>query len=194
MRQCLHFRALEKKTRVAWWRLGQIVMYMGNFTTKRSRSENQTEFAAFSLELPLVVQSDNGGAGGEKMHLVDSDDRACAFIAGAAPNRWGENDWGWKASETPATSEDEELEIAAEAREIWHQRRKHPLYPSAALSVLAEVVFASCSSIGRGDLGGGGGGEKKKGEKKKRARLDKSETFIIIWIEGGFGCRLLFTR
>lgn len=73
-------------------------------------------------------------------HLKDSDERACAYIAGAAPNRWGNFTAAQQRGRRAAPGAvvpplqlgyGASLEEQAHAAEV---RRQHPLYASIALS------------------------------------------------------------
>jgi Peptidase M16 inactive domain len=87
----------------------------------------------------------------------DSDERACAYIAGAAPSRWAP--FGAPAAPLvpparvvppplpPPTASREEI---AAAQRI---RRAHPLYASVTLSLLTEVVNSRLFTTVRDALG-----------------------------------------
>ncbi|EFN58791.1 hypothetical protein CHLNCDRAFT_56893 [Chlorella variabilis] len=72
-------------------------------------------------------------------HLKDSDERACAYIAGAAPNRWGNFTASQQQGRRVAAGEvvpPPLLEPGAPAAEVQRAaeiRRAHPLYASIAL-------------------------------------------------------------
>lgn len=70
-------------------------------------------------------------------HLKDSDERACAYIAGAAPNRWGnftsEQQQGRRAGEVVPPVQLEHNAPAEEQKRAAEIRRAHPLYASIAL-------------------------------------------------------------
>ncbi|KAL4457809.1 hypothetical protein ABPG75_012674 [Micractinium tetrahymenae] len=92
-------------------------------------------------------------------HLKDSDERACAYIAGAAPNRWGNftaaQQQGRRAAAGAVTppvqlapgAAPEEVARAAEIR------RSHPLYASIALGLLTEIINSRLFTTVRDTLG-----------------------------------------
>ena len=75
--------------------------------------------------------------------VQDSDERACAYIAGPAPSRWGSFSPDVAVAppgavpppaQVGAFGSREELEAARAAR------RSHPLFASVCLSLLTEVI------------------------------------------------------
>jgi hypothetical protein len=98
-------------------------------------------------------------------HLKDSDERACAYIAGPAPNRWGnfaaasEGADGQNGSTAASRKEviaplilgpDASPMQVAEAARI---RRAHPLYASMTLNLLTELVNSRLFTTVRDTLG-----------------------------------------
>eukprot|EP00798_Chlamydomonas_sp_ICE-L_P027064 gene27064-2297_t len=91
-------------------------------------------------------------------HLQDSDERACAYMAGPAPARWGrfgENS-PLKAIEgnirppiqfVPASASPEDRAVAIETR------RSHPLYSSITLMLLMEIINSRLFTTVRDSLG-----------------------------------------
>lgn len=93
-------------------------------------------------------------------HLVDSDERACAYIAGPAPCRWGPlGDFGPLGPHedgdnvqpppifVPMTAPAEKKKQALDLR------RRHPLYPGAMLMLLTEIINSRLFTTVRDTLG-----------------------------------------
>lgn len=92
-------------------------------------------------------------------HLKDSDERACAYIAGSAPCRWGPFserkvpepvDWSLirrPPAPLPLGASHEQLEAARAVR------RQHPLYTSATLGLLTEMINSRLFTTVRDTLG-----------------------------------------
>lgn len=93
-------------------------------------------------------------------HLKDSDERACAYIAGIAPCRWGEfgkqqstlvsNHKGAIQSPPPPLGPGASEVEVQRAREL---RRQHPLYASATLGLLSEMINSRLFTTVRDTLG-----------------------------------------
>ena len=90
-------------------------------------------------------------------HLQDSDERACAFVAGPAPPRWGDlhadaiqQNKGAIPPPPPALPPNAPPEALAAAAAA---RRKHPLYPSVALGLLTEIINGRLFTTVRDTLG-----------------------------------------
>ena len=90
-------------------------------------------------------------------HLRDSDERACAYIAGPAPCRWGP--FGERGplpplagavAPPPALPPRAAPADVAAARE---RRRAHPLYASVTLELLKEVINSRLFTTVRDSLG-----------------------------------------
>lgn len=93
-------------------------------------------------------------------HLKDSDERACAYIAGVAPCRWGEFgnqgvaltpiESGMIQSPPPPLAPGASEADVQRAREL---RRQHPLYASATLGLLSEMINSRLFTTVRDTLG-----------------------------------------
>ncbi|CAM6089817.1 unnamed protein product [Calypogeia fissa] len=102
----------------------------------------------------------------QKVFLKDTDERACAYIAGAAPNRWGFTADGRDLNTLiepvpPALSDEQARALAPPGVEVikdsdgvlsW-KRKRHPLYGSVALTLLAEIINARLFTTVRDALG-----------------------------------------
>lgn len=122
-------------------------------TEKKSRRESD-----LPLDRPVaVVENAPASLRRQVWHLPDSDERAIAYIAGAAPCRWG------AFGEAPPTGPPQRpilpppvlppsatADAVAAARAA---RRAHPLYADVSLSLLAEVVNSRLFTTVRDALG-----------------------------------------
>jgi len=73
----------------------------------------------------------------------DSDERACAYIAGAAPPRWGRFGAAWPMQAPAVVAAPGQLAVAATAAEqaaAREVRRAHPLYADVTLRLLTEIL------------------------------------------------------
>ena len=92
----------------------------------------------------------------QRWHLPDSDERAIAYVAGAAPCRWGAFGEGPPTAPVGAVSPPPVPGPSASADELAAARaarRAHPLYADVALSLLAEVVNSRLFTTVRDALG-----------------------------------------
>lgn len=102
--------------------------------------------AAAAVDTPLAICSPPREQRHMCWHLRDSDERACAFIAGPAPNRWGNFTAAQQAGRRAAgaavvppllpgpSATPTELAAATAAR------RAHPLYASVTLGLMTEII------------------------------------------------------
>lgn len=86
-------------------------------------------------------------------HLKDSDERACAYIAGKAPARWFS--FGTATPNSPVTAplvlpRNTNPQQVEQARDI---RRQHPLYPMVTLNLLTEIINGRLFTTVRDSLG-----------------------------------------
>ena len=93
----------------------------------------------------------------QRLHLEDSDERACAYCAGPAPNRWG-----WAAASPAAAAAASSASGSAAmdgpdggAAVVMEnsQRRSHPLFHAATQALLQEVVNSRLFTTVRDALG-----------------------------------------
>ncbi|CAI7791721.1 unnamed protein product [Closterium sp. NIES-54] len=102
----------------------------------------------------------------QKVLLRDTDERARAYIAGPAPNRWGFAPDGRDINTIlepipPGYTDAQAVAVAplgtavvegADGRKYWH-RRRHPLYTSVGVLLLQEIVNARLFTTVRDALG-----------------------------------------
>ena len=86
-------------------------------------------------------------------HLKDSDERACAYIAGQAPARWFS--FGKGTPDAPVTAplalpRGTPAQLVQRAHDI---RRQHPLYAMVTLNLLTEIVNGRLFTTVRDSLG-----------------------------------------
>ena len=87
-------------------------------------------------------------------HLKDSDERACALIAGQAPARWfsfGNARPGTTAFQAPMILPRNATQ--QQVMEATRIRRSHPLYPMVTLNLLTEIINGRLFTTVRDSLG-----------------------------------------
>ena len=93
-------------------------------------------------------------------HLKDSDERACAYIAGPAPNRWGS--FTSPAADVAKARRGKDVippmllgpeATPAQVAEAAEIRRAHPLYASVTLGLLTEIINSRLFTTVRDTLG-----------------------------------------
>ena len=89
----------------------------------------KTEIPAWSGRVPLPESPGKH----LELELTDSDPRAVAYVAGAAPNAWG-----YLADGT--TVAEKVLSIEKRASDFDKRRRSHPLFANAALCLVSEIA------------------------------------------------------
>ncbi|KAI5069253.1 hypothetical protein GOP47_0015554 [Adiantum capillus-veneris] len=137
-----------------------ILDYLG--TVAASTADAEAELA----ECPITIGSPaNPESRHETVFLKDTDERACAYIAGAAPNRWGltaDNlDLNISVERTNFATREQALVLASGGIEvitgsdgaICIKRSHHPLYSCVALTLLAEIINARLFTLVRDTLG-----------------------------------------
>ena len=97
-------------------------------------SENDDNPAAMASPPSFVVPQLAYPGKHLDLTLEDPDPRAVAYVSGAAPNMWGYNQDGRNVAELV-------MELAGnKATKFDSQRRRHPLFPQCALSMISEIV------------------------------------------------------
>ncbi|PON35906.1 Coenzyme PQQ biosynthesis protein [Parasponia andersonii] len=133
-----------------------ILDYLG---TVRARRGSIKEHAY----APVVFHSSPSDLQSQQVLLKDTDERACAYIAGPAPNRWGITVDGkdlFESINSISTSDvaqpnAEELFVEAENMEKDLQRklRGHPLFFGITMGLLAEIINSRLFTTVRDSLG-----------------------------------------
>ncbi|KAH7684401.1 C-terminal processing peptidase protein [Dioscorea alata] len=94
----------------------------------------------------------------QQVYLKDTDERACAYIAGPAPNRWGFSAEGEDLFELINTtqSDTENLALTGDKNVDTHSERNiraHPLFFGITLGLLAEIINSRLFTTVRDSLG-----------------------------------------
>lgn len=99
----------------------------------------------------------------QQVHLKDTDERACAYIAGPAPNRWGFTVEGRdlfdsiKSSTSNAEQSTSEMLTPFESKDakndLQRNIRSHPLFFGITLVLLAEIINSRLFTTVRDSLG-----------------------------------------
>jgi len=137
--------------------------YLGTVTPPSS----DEQLRVIGEEKPVVINANSTPElRTQQVFLRDTDERACAYIAGAAPNRWGFTSDGRDLNTLiepvpPSLSEEQARALAPPGVEVikdnseilcW-KRHRHPLYASVALTLLAEIINARLFTTVRDALG-----------------------------------------
>ncbi|CAK9871880.1 unnamed protein product [Sphagnum jensenii] len=139
--------------------------YLGTVTAKKT--DDHVLKLTQAAEKPVLINDfSTPEQRHQKVFLRDTDERACAYIAGAAPNRWGFTSDGHDLNTLiepvpPSLSEEQARSLAVPGVEVikdnsntlcW-KRMRHPLYASVALTLLAEIINARLFTTVRDALG-----------------------------------------
>ncbi|XP_024013129.1 stromal processing peptidase, chloroplastic isoform X2 [Eutrema salsugineum] len=110
---------------------------------------------------PIVFRQPTAGLQFQQVFLKDTDERACAYIAGPAPNRWGFTVDGDDLFESVSKlsvahdgllkSEDQLLD--GRDMELQRKLRAHPLFFGIAMGLLAEIINSRLFTTVRDSLG-----------------------------------------
>ncbi|KAK8560338.1 hypothetical protein V6N13_082784, partial [Hibiscus sabdariffa] len=128
-----------------------ILDYLGTVRASRN-SESEHEFS------PILFRTSPSDLQSQQVFLKDSDERACAYIAGPAPNRWGFTIDGKDLLESVA-----DIAVADEAqfhyegndvqKDLQRKLRGHPLFYGITMGLLAEVINSRLFTTVRDSLG-----------------------------------------
>lgn len=137
-----------------------ILDYLGTVTASKADSEAELVERPITIRPPPDSESRH-----QTVFLKDTDERACAYIAGAAPNRWGltaDNlDLNISVEKTNFATREQALALAPGGIEVITgsdgavciKRNHHPLYSCVALTLLAEIINARLFTLVRDTLG-----------------------------------------
>ncbi|KAK3034043.1 hypothetical protein RJ639_032965 [Escallonia herrerae] len=94
----------------------------------------------------------------QEVFLKDTDERACAYIAGPAPNRWGYTIEGEDLFQSiSSTSADNEHKPDVEVQHVGEDLRRrfhgHPLFFAITMGLLAEIINSRLFTTVRDSLG-----------------------------------------
>lgn len=89
-----------------------------------------------------------------QVFLKDTDERACAYIAGPAPNRWGFTFEGKNLLESVNNASGEHLKFEEQNRELGNAERDlqgklraHPLFFAITMGLLQEIINSRYSRV-----------------------------------------------
>ncbi|PKA52843.1 hypothetical protein AXF42_Ash001824 [Apostasia shenzhenica] len=133
-----------------------ILDYLG---TVEAKDRFQT---VLSIE-PIVFRPSPSDLHFQQVYLKDTDERACAYIAGPAPNRWGFSDEGKdlfdsinnKFTENEKSIPGNSVSLTGKNAEssISTSIRLHPLFFGVTLGLLAEIINSRLFTTVRDSLG-----------------------------------------
>ncbi|XP_038690429.1 stromal processing peptidase, chloroplastic-like [Tripterygium wilfordii] len=133
-----------------------ILDYLG---TVRATREPQREHE-FS---PITFRPSPSDVHSQQVFLKDTDERACAYIAGPAPNRWGFDVDGKDLFEsihntstvddTLYKSEGQLMEGEIVDKKLQRELRYHPLFFGITMGLLAEIINSRLFTMVRDSLG-----------------------------------------
>ncbi|KAG7669392.1 hypothetical protein Ndes2526B_g05713 [Nannochloris sp. 'desiccata'] len=145
-----------------------VLMYLGTVQAKSG------ELNLATAGQPAMICSPEPEERHMVWHLKDSDERACAYIAGSAPNRWGNFSSSQASSSSSSTDgavadsngngSTSQKEVVAplilgpdaspmQVAEAARIRRAHPLYASITLGLLTEMINSRLFTTVRDTLG-----------------------------------------
>ncbi|KAI4339987.1 hypothetical protein MLD38_024869 [Melastoma candidum] len=112
---------------------------------------------------PVVFRPGPSGLQSQEVFLKDTDERACAYIAGPAPNRWGFTADGKDLFQTvdeisigddvQLHSEESSVEVKGAESSTRSKLRSHPLFFGVTLGLLAEIINSRLFTTVRDSLG-----------------------------------------
>ncbi|KAA0047681.1 stromal processing peptidase [Cucumis melo var. makuwa] len=113
-----------------------ILDYLGTVTATKT-----SEAALASV--PIVFRPSASELQFQQVFLKDTDERACAYISGPAPNRWGVTFEGLEllesVSQISRTGESDESDSDIE-KGLQRKLRSHPLFFGITMGLLAEII------------------------------------------------------
>ncbi|CAK9145304.1 unnamed protein product [Ilex paraguariensis] len=120
-----------------------IIDYLGTVTATRG-------FERAQKYSPIIFQPSSSDLQSQQVLLKDTDERACAYIAGPAPNRWGFTVKGEDLLESINSisadddeqfqSEEQPVKMDHVAKDLGGRYRSHPLFFAITMGLLAEII------------------------------------------------------
>ncbi|KAF5185660.1 Stromal processing peptidase protein [Thalictrum thalictroides] len=134
-----------------------IIDYLGTITATKSTDQ------AHGFD-PIMFRPSPSDLQFQQVFLKDTDERACAYIAGPAPNRWGYTTDGTDLSDAISNSlhtDDGKLNADGSLNGEWKEAkrdsqinlRRHPLFFGITLGLLAEIINSRLFTNVRDSLG-----------------------------------------
>ncbi|CAF1729317.1 hypothetical protein Bca4012_042833 [Brassica carinata] len=110
---------------------------------------------------PIVFRQPTDGLQFQQVFVKDTDERACAYIAGPAPNRWGftvDGDDLFQSVSKHSVAHDgllksEDQLLDGSNRELQRKLRSHPLFFGISMGLLAEIINSRLFTTVRDSLG-----------------------------------------
>ncbi|XP_022996934.1 stromal processing peptidase, chloroplastic-like isoform X1 [Cucurbita maxima] len=125
-----------------------ILDYLGTITTTTSETA--------PASVPIVFRPSPSELQFQQVFLKDTDERACAYISGPAPNRWGVTFEGLDLLESVGqisrTDESDESDNDIE-KSLQRKLRSHPLFFGITMGLLAEIINSRLFTSVRDSLG-----------------------------------------
>lgn len=133
-----------------------ILDYLGTVRAERDSDKEQ--------ELnPIIFRPSPSELQFQQVFLKDTDERACAYIAGPAPNRWGFTVDGrdlFESTGDNSTSDDAQsksgdllMERNSVEKNLPRKLRAHPLFFGVTMGLLAEIINSRLFTTVRDSLG-----------------------------------------
>ncbi|KAI3495518.1 hypothetical protein L1887_37859 [Cichorium endivia] len=115
-----------------------VMDYLGTIRAKRG-AEKALEYT------PIVFRPSPNDLYFQQVFLKDTDERACAYIAGPAPNRWGYRVDGTDlfesiSNEVQLETEGQLMKTENMNNDLVKTSRNHPLFFAIAVGLLAEII------------------------------------------------------
>ncbi|MED6204572.1 hypothetical protein PIB30_117508 [Stylosanthes scabra] len=89
----------------------------------------------------------------QEVFLKDTDERACAYIAGPAPNRWGFTAEGEDLLESIKNDDQSKTDVLQSEVGLRRSLRSHPLFFGITMGLLAEIINSRLFTTVRDSLG-----------------------------------------
>ncbi|KAM6562151.1 hypothetical protein CsatB_022149 [Cannabis sativa] len=126
-----------------------ILDYLGTVRATGNPRSNHDEYA------PVVFRPSPSDLQSQQIFLKDTDERACAYIAGPAPNRWGLTvDSSISAGDVVQPNTEESLtEAEGFEKNLRRKLRGHPLFFGITMGLLAEIINSRLFTTVRDSLG-----------------------------------------
>ncbi|KAL8056410.1 hypothetical protein ABFX02_04G118100 [Erythranthe guttata] len=132
-----------------------ILEYLGT-VRERKGSERAQKYS------PILFRPYTADLQHQQVFLKDTDERACAYVAGPAPNRWGFTFEGKNLLESDSTVstfgehvkfEEQPQELENSDKDMQGKLRTHPLFFAITMGLLQEIINSRLFTTVRDSLG-----------------------------------------
>ncbi|KAL7152707.1 hypothetical protein ABFS83_04G116200 [Erythranthe nasuta] len=132
-----------------------ILEYLGT-VRERKGSERAQKYS------PILFRPYTADLQHQQVFLKDTDERACAYVAGPAPNRWGFTFEGKNLLESDSTAstfgehikfEEQPQELENSNKDMQGKLRTHPLFFAITMGLLQEIINSRLFTTVRDSLG-----------------------------------------